>query len=79
MVDFAKAERELSKRLDSSITIKGILSFYRKAADKPESSQYFRDSFKHELYKLEGELEWHELEAARLALHIEILEDSLKC
>lgn len=71
--------RELAKHLDSAITIKGILSFYRKAADKPESSQYFRDSFKNELCKLQGEVEWHELHAARLALHIEILEESLKC
>ena len=71
--------RELAKRLDRSIAIKGVLSFYREAAGKSESSQYIRDYFRHEVYKLESTVEWYELQAARLAIRIEILEESLKC
>ena len=70
-------QRKLAKHLDSAAKLKGVLSFYRKTLDNPENSSHFRYSVRDDIYKIEAELEDHELQAAHLTLRIELLEANL--
>lgn len=75
----AKAKRELAEHRASVETLSKARDRYKKALDEDKYSMEIKQSLRSKVFSLAGEVVCHKLQIENLLIHIELLEDSLKC
>lgn len=78
-LDIHSKTKKLANHQASAASLKIIRSHYQTALADEKYTKEIADSFRQRVFKLAAEIEYHDRQAAHLALHIQILKDSLKC